>query len=83
MPMVSAEPLLARTVFARTIKVLGWQPGAPKPREHSFPTNCRDFLKLIGSVTARWFLQPTEFMHMVFTEPLQARTVFARSNKVL
>ena len=30
-------PLLARAVFARSIKVLGWQPGAPKIREHDFP----------------------------------------------
>ena len=30
MHMVSAEPLLARSVFERSIKVLGWQSGAPK-----------------------------------------------------
>ena len=30
-------PLLARAVFATSIKVPGWQPGAPKPREHDFP----------------------------------------------
>ena len=35
--MVSAESLLARQVFTRSIKVLGWQPGAPKSREHNFP----------------------------------------------
>ena len=29
--------LLARAVFAKSIKVLGWQPGAPKYREHDFP----------------------------------------------
>ena len=28
--MVSMEFLLASAVFARSIKVLGWQPGAPK-----------------------------------------------------
>ena len=31
------EILLARAVFAKTIKVPGWQLGAPKPREHDFP----------------------------------------------
>ena len=35
--MVFTERLLARAVFARSIKVLGWQPGAPNPREHDFP----------------------------------------------
>ena len=30
MHMVSMESLLARAAFARSIKVLGWQPGAPK-----------------------------------------------------
>ena len=28
--------LLARAVFTKSIKVLGWQPGAPKTREHDF-----------------------------------------------
>ena len=28
--------LLARAVFAKSIKVLGWQPGAPNSREHDF-----------------------------------------------
>ena len=31
------EFLLAGAVFTRSIKVPGWQPGAPKPREHDFP----------------------------------------------
>ena len=31
------ENLLARAVITRSIKVPGWQPGAPKPREHDFP----------------------------------------------
>ena len=37
MHMVCTESLLARAVFAGSIKVLGWQPGAPKSREHDFP----------------------------------------------
>ena len=31
------ELALARAVFARSINVLGWQPGAINPREHDFP----------------------------------------------
>ena len=37
MHMGSTENLLARAVFARSNKMLGWQPGAPKSREHGFP----------------------------------------------
>ena len=47
MHMVSAESLLARAVFARSIKVLGWQPLAPKSREHDFPKKkCPDFFEI-------------------------------------
>ena len=35
--MVSAESLLDRAVFTKLIRVLGWQPGTPKPREQPFP----------------------------------------------
>ena len=31
------DSLLARALFSRSIKVSGWQPGAPKSREHEFP----------------------------------------------
>ena len=35
-----------------SIKVPGWQPGAPGTREHDFPEKKRhDFLKFIGPVT--------------------------------
>ena len=55
--MVSAESLMARAVFARSIKVLGWQPGTPKSREHDFPKkNVVTFLKFIGPVKPRWVL---------------------------
>ena len=37
MHMGFTERLLARAVFAMSIKVLGWQAGAPKSREHDFP----------------------------------------------
>ena len=54
--MVYTEHLLAKAVCTTSINVLGWQPGAPKTREHGFPSKCRDFLKPIGPVTARWVL---------------------------
>ena len=37
MHMVSPEALPARAVFARSIKMLGWHPRAPKFREHDLP----------------------------------------------
>ena len=54
--MVFTEHLLPKALCTMSIKVLGWQPGAPKPREHGFPTKRRDFLKLIGPVTVRCVL---------------------------
>ena len=43
MHMVFTEPLLARAVFTKSIKVLRWQAGAPKSREHDFPKKKRPF----------------------------------------
>ena len=84
MPVCAWEPALARAMFARSIKVSGWQPGAPKPREHNFPKKKRpNFLKFIGPATPLWVLQPSQIMHMVFTESLLAIAVFPRSIKVL
>ena len=77
-----SEPPLARAVFTRSIRELGWQPGAPKPREHDFPKKRPIPLKLIGPVTPLWVLYPSEIMHMGFKGPLLARAVFIRSNKV-
>ena len=37
MHMSFTETLLASAVFARSIKVLGWQPEAQKLREHDIP----------------------------------------------
>ena len=37
MHMGSTGTLLARALFARSIKALGFQPGAPKSREQDFP----------------------------------------------
>ena len=37
--MVFTEPLLAKAVCTMSINVLGWQPGAPKAREHVFRQN--------------------------------------------
>ena len=36
MHMVSTEFFLARSVFTKSINVLGWQAGSPKAREHDF-----------------------------------------------
>ena len=54
--MAFTEHSLAKAVCTTSIKVLEWQPGAPKSREHGFPTKRRDFMKLIGPVTALWVL---------------------------
>ena len=83
MHMVYTESLPARAVFTRSIRELGWQPGAPKPREHDFPKKRPISLKFIEPVTPLWVLYPSESMHMGFMEPLLARAVFARSIKVL
>ena len=37
MHMVFTVLLLSRAVFARSIKVRGWQPGPQNHREHVFP----------------------------------------------
>ena len=51
--MVFTILLLARAVFARSIKMLGWQPKAPKIWEHDCPKKKKrpDFLKILGPVT--------------------------------
>ena len=82
MHMGFMEPLLARAVFTRSIRELGWQPGDPKPREHDFPKKRPFSLKFIGPVTPLCVLYPSEIMRVGFTGPLLARAVFIRSNKV-
>ena len=78
-----AEPSLAGAEIITSIRVLGWQRGAPKPREHDFPKKKRQIsLKFIGPVTPLVVLYPSEIMHMGFTELLLARAVFTRSKKV-
>ena len=85
MNMVSTELLLARAVFARSIKVSGGQPGAPKSRENDFPKKKKrpDFLKFIGLVKPLWVLYPSDIMYMDSTESLLVRAAFAKSIKVL
>ena len=56
MYMGSTGSLLLRAAFAKSIKVLRLQPGAPKPREHDFPKEPPDFLKFFGPVTHLWVL---------------------------
>ena len=75
--------LLARAVFARSIKVHGLQPGAPKSREHDSPKKNVLFLNFVGPVTPPWVLYPSEITHMGFTEILLASAVFAKSIKEL
>ena len=36
----------ARVKCTRSIRVLGWQPGAPKPREHDFPKKTSYFFEI-------------------------------------
>ena len=81
--MVSKESLLARAEFTKLIRVLGWQPGTPKPREQDFPKKKRlNFLEFIEPVTPLWVPYPSEIMRVGFPEPPLARAVFTRSNKV-
>ena len=57
MHMSFKELLLARSVFARSINVLGWQPGAPKTQEHDFQKKKPVFfLKFMGPATPLWVL---------------------------
>ena len=46
MHMVCTKALLARAAFAKQIKVRGWQPGAPKTREHDFPKKKHPFFEI-------------------------------------
>ena len=46
MLMGFTESLLARAVFARSIKVFRWQPWAPKSREHDFPKKTSYFFEI-------------------------------------
>ena len=81
--MVFTESLLARAVFTKLIRVLGWQPGTPKPREQDFPKKTSYFfLEFIEPVTPLWVLYPSKIMRVGFPQPPLARAVFTRSNKV-
>ena len=81
--LVSTEFLLARAVFTRLIRELGWQPEAPKSREHDLPKKNPDFLKFIRPVTTLWVLQSFQTVYLVSTESLLARAVFTRLIRVL
>ena len=81
--MFFAEPLLARAVFTRSIRVHGWQPVSQNFGSTFFRKNVLFFLKFIGLVTPLWVLYPSEIIHMGSTRSLLARAVFARSIKVL
>ena len=83
--MVSTKFRLTRAVFAMSIRVFKWQPGPQNLGSTTFRKKKKrpDFLKFIGPVTSLLVLQPSEIMHIVFTEFLLAIAVFARSIKVL
>ena len=62
----------------------GWQIATANTREHDFTKKRSYFFpKFIGRVTSIWVLSLPETVHMVFTERLLARKVFAMSIKVL
>ena len=82
MHLVFKEPFLARAVFIKSNKVLGWQPGAPKSREPDFPKRRPNFLKFSEPLTPLWVLYHSQIMHMVSTESLLSRATFTRSIKV-
>ena len=82
MHMDSTEQLLARAKFAKSIKVLGRQPGAQKSGSTIFRKKNPEFLKFIGPVTTLWALQPSHIMHLVSTESLLSRATFTGSIKV-
>ena len=46
MHIVSKEFSLARSIFTRSIKVLGCQSGAPNSRENDFPKKKRPFFEI-------------------------------------
>ena len=83
MHLVSTESVLAVAVFTRLIRVLWWQPGTPKPREHDFPKKRPNFLKFIEPVTPLRVLYPSKIMRVGFPEPPLARAEFTRSIRVL
>ena len=37
---------LAKPVFTKSIRELGWQAGTPKPREHDFPKKTSNFFEI-------------------------------------
>ena len=77
------ELLRARAVFIKSIKVPGWQRGAPKNREQDLPKKRTFFLKFIGLVTPLWVLYPSEIKQIGSTRPIIARALFGRSIKML
>ena len=83
MHTVSTESLLSRAVFTKSIKVLGWQPGAPNTREHDFPKKNPGFFEIQRTIDTSMGSAFLEIMHLVSIEPLLASAVLARSIKVL
>ena len=83
MHMGFTEPLLARAVFTRLNRVLGWQPGTQNPGSTIFRKKRPNFLKFIEPVTPLRVLYPSKIMRVGFPEPPLARAEFTRSIRVL
>ena len=80
----SLQNTTSHALFTRSLKMHGCQVGAAKPREHDLTKKKSYFFsKYIGPVTSIWTFSVPQTVHMVFTERLLARTMFARSIKVL
>ena len=83
MHMVFTERLLARAVFARSIKVLGWQPGALKSPGAQFSKKKRPIFEIHGtsetSMDSVALANRAYGLYRIST----STAVFARSIKVL
>ena len=71
--LISTESLLARAVFTRLNRVLGWQPGTQNPGSTIFRKKRPSFLKFIEPVTPLWVLCPSEIMRVGFLQSPLAR----------
>ena len=83
MHIVFTERLLAGTMFARSITVLGRRLGAEKPSSRYLQGKGPSFLKFHQPVAPLWVLYLSQNVYMVFGDCLLARANFAESMKVL
>ena len=83
MQMGSTEPPLARAVFARSIKVLGWQQGPPESQEHDFPKKSCCFFEILRTSDTSLVSVALCNHAYDFYRILLASAVFTRSIRVL